>query len=487
MLEKDVFEIVHLVRSWKSGAAPINRIPPEILALIPDFWRPPTRDRDLIALTHVCRAWRGAFISWSALWTDLDGVSVDKAKVYLERSKSYPIDLSLSGNKGPVFCDAFFGIILRAIRRLRSLTFNGTQNYLDNISTHLSCPVPLLECLSIAGPNCYWYPVLTSAHFGGDLPSLRMLCLEWIRTELPWRTMVGLTSLKLVDISSVSVGQLLDFFESAPRLCNVELLSATSTPDVQNGRLVSLACRKKMYIDDGRLFPLLDHLLIPVGARLTTSVAVSARPIEDHPPRFLANLKNLHDFRRIRLSGCQSGTVRFSGPNGVVTMIHSGADYVTLSFLEYFDTSKTRRLGIYDGRSLFYRALLPMKDLRTLMLTGCVTPITFVRALHPGMSPSGVVVCPKLEELVIEDWRELVMDDIIGMAAARESRGVRLKLVRIVCPVQVDVLELEKHVSRVEYDPKESGPTMTVMVAMRKIDGRLRLKLLEFLTWLIPS
>ena len=162
-------------------------------------------------------------------------MSVDKAEVYLERSKSSPINLWLSG---PVFHDPFFRIILRAIQRLRSLTFNGAQRYQDEIATDLSRPMPLLERLSMVGrykgeSNSWWpHPVLTSAHFDRALPSLRMLCLKYVTTELSWRRMVNLTSLKLVQTFPVSIKRLLDFFESAPRLCEVELHFAVSTSGV---------------------------------------------------------------------------------------------------------------------------------------------------------------------------------------------------------------------------------------------------------------
>ena len=77
--------------------APVNRIPSEILALIPDSWDEygDNKDRDLVALTHVCRAWREVFISRSTLWTDLDCVGEARTRVYLERSNSLPLNLSL--------------------------------------------------------------------------------------------------------------------------------------------------------------------------------------------------------------------------------------------------------------------------------------------------------------------------------------------------------------------------------------------------------
>jgi hypothetical protein len=71
-----------------------------------------------------------------------------------------------------------------------------------------------------------------------------------------------------------------------------------------------------------------------------------------------------------------------------------------------------------------------------------------------------VVVCPKLEELVIEHMEMVDIKNIIRMAAARASRGAKLKSVRIVSQggfVQIDVLELKKHVLHVECAPGVDG------------------------------
>lgn len=62
-LERDAYKVLQSIRSWRNRSAPINRIPPEILSLIPHFWKSPySRDQDVITLTHVCQAWRDVFV-----------------------------------------------------------------------------------------------------------------------------------------------------------------------------------------------------------------------------------------------------------------------------------------------------------------------------------------------------------------------------------------------------------------------------------------
>ena len=70
-------EVLSLIRSVKNSFAPINRIPPEVLLLIPDYDND-DMDQGLITLTHVCRGWRDMFISRSSLWTQLDCMNFDK-------------------------------------------------------------------------------------------------------------------------------------------------------------------------------------------------------------------------------------------------------------------------------------------------------------------------------------------------------------------------------------------------------------------------
>ena len=180
--------------------APVNRIPSEILALIPDFWNEygDKKDRDLVALTHVCRAWRKMFISWSTLWTDLDCVGGARTLVYLERSKSLPINISLQTQRFLPSYRPCFEIIPLAIGRLKSLSVRVAPQELQYITSHLSRPAPLLGNLSIEGGYSHEpHPNLTPALFNGDLSSLRTLDLESVLTELPWRNMVNLTSFNL--------------------------------------------------------------------------------------------------------------------------------------------------------------------------------------------------------------------------------------------------------------------------------------------------
>jgi hypothetical protein len=432
----------------------------------------------VIALTHVCRAWREAFVSRSPLWTDFNCAYAEKTRVYLERSKSSPINVRLyEGDDDDLSPrDPFLQIIPHAIGRLKSLVVYGTPGNLPGIVAHLCQPAPLLEYLLIdAGCESepHRNPTLANTLFNGDLPSLRELYLQSIRTELPWRNLVNLTSFTLCNTSprNLPIRQFLDFFESVPHLRKVCLSNATPISGAQSGRLVSLAYLERMnIIGDGPPSLLLDHLIIPVGAMLITQATSYGPLTENLLPRSLDNLRNLPDFIKIDLLMNELyPTIEFSGPNGQVCMITitppGDVTCLVLGSLARFDTSKTERLKISRGNPLssdpLYRALLPMKHLRTLTLSDCTSPEIFTHSLDPSMSSSGVVVCSELEELVLilrRDGETLNVGDVIEMAEARASRGAKIKTVRIVGGrgelFPVDALELKKHVWQVEYGPQ---------------------------------
>ena len=215
-----------MIRSLKNRLAPINRIPLEVLILIPD-WEIGHKDQGVIALTHVCRTWREIFISRSSLWTDFDCADMDKTLTYLERSKSSPISVQLNRTVNPSPDDPplsphdpFLQVIPRAIGRLKSLFLEATPENLQEITAHLSLPAPLLEQLLIDGGSGPQHNnVLTTTLFDGNLSSLHHLHMHSIRTWLPWRNMVNLKSFNLFYPSpeEPSIAQLLDFFESTPK------------------------------------------------------------------------------------------------------------------------------------------------------------------------------------------------------------------------------------------------------------------------------
>jgi len=73
----------------------INRLPPEVLALIPFFL---TDHKDLGFTTHVCRHWRNTIVTFPLFWSSLDNEAMDEDLVaaYIDRCGGTPLDVNFS-------------------------------------------------------------------------------------------------------------------------------------------------------------------------------------------------------------------------------------------------------------------------------------------------------------------------------------------------------------------------------------------------------
>ena len=466
-LDNEASEALSLIRSMRNKFVPVNRLPCDVLALIPDFWHGRARENIAITLTHVCQDWREIFGSRASLWTNFHLVNAEKTRCYLERSKSAPISVSLERPQGLLHNDPFLEVVPGATSRLKRLYMRTTSGHLQAITQHLVDPAPLLETLKIHG-SCV-DPHISSVPaphlFNGNLSSLRELSLRSVRTQLPWRGMNNLTSFTLCCTAQtgVSIEQTLDFLGGAPRLRKVWLSFAASTPGPHNRRPASLAHLESLTISGSqRPSLLLNHLMIPVGAVVWTELDSLAFDINDHLPRSLDNLGNLSHFTEIRLLFAEFVTsVRFTGPNG---QVHISSSYPTpgdvqavFRSLTRLDTSRTEFFEIIYGGfpAEFFEALRSLTNLRTLIISRCCDTLPFLLGLRSAFCPNNSIICPRLEELVFytdDSFDEKIMVDL---AAIRASGGAPLELVKVVSSVEPmlsaeGVTELLKHVSDVE-------------------------------------
>ena len=210
------------LRSMKNAFAPINRIPSELLRLIPSHWEHTHMEQDSIMMTHVCRGWRDILTSCPSLWTHLDCKDVDKTRVYIERSRSLPLEISLRQSKRIAYCLDALLLAFPHIDRLSSLT----------ICVPSTTPSVLLNRIPFLDPDHHDFKIpntIPPKHFS----PLRKLSLSGVITRLPWRNLSNLTVFMFRHVSGevgpLSMTQLLDFFESAPLLSKIVLCGSTPT------------------------------------------------------------------------------------------------------------------------------------------------------------------------------------------------------------------------------------------------------------------
>ena len=412
----------------------------------------------------MCQTWREIFTSRPTLWTDLDCTNIDKTLVYLDRSRSSPINVQLDKYQALSPYDPFLQVIPHVIPRLKSVTIYGVPENLQEITAQLYAPAPLLETLTIyIDCECppQHGPAITTPLFNGDLSSLRELRLQCVSTELPWRNMVNLTSFTLgyTKPGDSSVRHLLDFFASAPRLRKIRLSFATPTFGTQRGRLVSLPHLRRMSIfGSGPPSLLIDHLLIPAGAKLTTEVDSSGSL---HLPKSLEFLETFSRFKIDLHVRDFYPSIRFSAPNCHISIIPATPPATptscrVLDSLSRFDPSNVERLRLADGDLMrqsgcdLYRVIPRIKNLRTLVLSRCTNISSAFGFLNGCFSPG-----LRLDELVIDPRGDGEKFDTQNLT--RLVGWARPKSVRIVGrdkAVQTGALELEKYVAHVECSPR---------------------------------
>ena len=480
ILERDAFEVLCLIRSIKNSFAPMNRIPPEVLQLIPDHCED-EMDQSLIALTHVCRGWRDIFTSRSSLWTRLDFKNIDKTCTYIKRSQSSPLEICLRPRN--VIADAF-PLIAPHILRLKSLTIKTLD--LPNVLTYICFHAPLLERLDI-DINSGRDRVLDSVLFNGNLPSLRELRLHRVITHFPWKNLANLLVFDLrCDFHPYKITQLLDFFESAPLLHTVKLAyPVQDSSTVPPSRIVPLS-HLKILTFDGPPPPsiLLRHLHIPFGASLILGFPFHSEesPLLDYLPERCPNFGNLSHITCVNLlfnSGFKH--TRLSGPSGSLRVLpYQGwgfspsyiKDGKILRSLGRPMLSTIRRLAISKYKHPIpqiasecpvLQTLTFTNNLRTLTLIDCDN-LPFILALDPEQNSSDLALCPNMKELVLYVYSLLLLnlELLIRMAKNRASRGTKLPLIRIISqgPMvpEEEMIRLREHVTTVGYSIDDAFP-----------------------------
>ena len=480
-----------MVRSVRNNFAPINRIPPEVLSLIPDYWCGCYADEGLIILTHVCHGWRELFISRSSLWAFLDCTRVEKTRVYIERSKSSPLEVNLEGAEDDAYCENALLLAAPHINRLGSFIIRGPSSILADLTKHFTRPTPLLKKLKIdIAFDRNRAPDFPGTLFNGDLSSLRSLSISGFTTNLPWGNLVNLTSFELSHfpgtVDPPFTARLLDFFESAPLLSEITLRH--STPASSNEppeRLVSLPHLKELATTSHLAqSSLLKHLSIPSGTLLVIRFTFNGEnsPILDNLPKNLNNLSNLSRVTAINLTfDATEKSVRLRGPSGGLyirgtwTAGNSSSPYLERRFLrslDRFNLSNVQRLMVTKytptppneiEESATFKTLLLMNDLRTLTLIRC-NNLSFIHALNPERNNSDAILCPNLEELVLyvkkREW--FYLDELVEMASERDESYAKLSSVTIVSLDEMcsrrDVFKLRKFVSHVEYKLDVESP-----------------------------
>jgi len=410
------------------------------------------------------------FTSRSSLWVSLHCRDVEKTRLYIERSKSPPLKISLATFK--YRSDALL-LVAPHINRLSSLSVWGSADIVPNLIRNFSNPAPLLKRLEI-GLSSDSTPAFLATLFNGDISSVHELLITGV-THLPWRNVSNLKVLELYHDPWIAdapfVTELLGFIENAPLLSDITLYSLPTSCNIPSRRVVHIPHLKKLILyspEDGST--LLRHLSIPTGASLVIEfLRRGGNPsIPGCLPENFDNLNNLSDITSTSLFlGPETKHAQFDGPSGQLYLRGTGLDGVDshtmqdLIFrcLQKFNPSRTQRLAVTEATSFpspIIETLPSMNDLRTLTLIECKNG-PFLYVLNPGLR-AGAVACPNLEELILyTTWIDRPRtSELTGMASARAERCAKRLSLTIVSlgktlPEEEELFTLREYFSRLDY------------------------------------
>ena len=112
-----------------------------------------------------------------------------------------------------------------------------------------------------------------------------------------------------------------------------------------------------------------------------------------------------------------------------------------------------------------------MEYLRTLTLRQC-NNLPFILTPNPDKIPDKIVLCPKLEEIIlsINLPDQFHINELLSMTKERALRGAKLVGITIVCADGLappkEVIQLRRYVSRVECKFGDALPAWNTLPVM---------------------
>ncbi|KAF9783773.1 hypothetical protein BJ322DRAFT_1067017 [Thelephora terrestris] len=221
-LDRDVSIALASIREWKNSFVRINRIPMDILSLLPHHL---SSQQDRFHAASVCRHWRKILLKCGALWSQvLLRKGEECVSTLLERAKGSPLDI-LFHRGAPAGTIALISPRAQQIRCLELILVDWRD--VIKFSEFNSGQLPLLRTLKIISPQFLDYVqpnAATSPFFGGSINLQQFFFHSWKLPCLSHFVFPNLTTFELVSCpgEECSASLLLDFLKSSPMLQTVK-------------------------------------------------------------------------------------------------------------------------------------------------------------------------------------------------------------------------------------------------------------------------
>jgi len=479
-LEKRAKDVLDEVLTLRNSLRPVNRLPPEIIALCTTFISD-TDPKPIVPLTHVCRYWRRAITSSPRIWASIGSEWKRLAPLCLERSATVPLSvkISVSDIKGD---EEFIQALLPHTSRISDLSLTGylsVEMVAGDLPGFFTSPIPSLTSLELQQtgnpavvfpPNQSFAPPLFQSV--SNLKSLHL-----VRTPLypAVFSVTSLVELKLIDyVAPFHFGKFIKFLCSNPNLELVELdlqFSGDSVHSVPEKRASLPQLRSLVFtcVSEKDARALLSWVSLRRGSHITIqsplmnpcNTLASFLPTPLTPIRELLNpvtTVKYHSYRWLHIFG----------GGGQLTFQRSIAAPAPFDGLDLFVTEAVREFHVnfdslsLDGDSLSW-PLRRLPALEALALFGSHLP--------PGLlSPLAEepVLCPSLKTIAFFDCRvtkSLIKELEEVLAKRRDSTAARLYRVVIVnhtcaLPDFQLILRLRNFVPRVDVGVSNELPDL---------------------------
>jgi hypothetical protein len=277
-LGQDTSTALAMIREWRNSFIPINRVPLDILSLVPTRL---SSQKDRLRASFVCRHWRRIFLQRAELWSQL---YLSKGEVYvktfLERVKGSALDVNI-GYRVPVNAIALLSPHTKQFRCLR-FTRNQSKD-IQRFSDINSGPLPLLHTLEIivtrvGTPRSFGTTRHSSPLLFGNAPNVKVFRFHSSFATSPSFHRFVFPNLVFFDFSATllypfSALELLNFLEASPMLQTVQIKIATKKLlGVSQDRVVVLPNVETLTLivtDRGPGYRIAAHISCP-SARFTS-------------------------------------------------------------------------------------------------------------------------------------------------------------------------------------------------------------------------
>ena len=257
------------IREWRNSFIDINRIPLDILSLIPTHL---SSQRERLRASFVCRHWRRTFLQRAELWSELILSSGEVyVNTFLERAKGSALDIIV--DRGVAV--STMALLSSHTKRFRSLEFECDDwTDVQRFSEVNSGPLPLLRVLAIKKRDGLQPTSSPPSPLFSNAVNLRVF-----RFHSRWSqsfTCFVFPNLVSFDFSARPsegpfVSRLLDFLEASPTLQTVSMriIADVSCEGVPRERVVILPNVENFNLtvsDGGPGYKLATHLSCPRAA-----------------------------------------------------------------------------------------------------------------------------------------------------------------------------------------------------------------------------